>query len=293
MFRALLPNTNSLTPTAVSRRLWYDNLAFRALGRRTRANDTTQPDGPMMETAGRSHPSQRLPEQRLDPQTGFRALLLPIKDLRNAKQRLAAVLTPDERFGLAQAMLADSILAIRGVHQANKIFVITNYEPAMETAANLGWEILREGRQTSESTSVDFASRLCADRGVTALLRVPLDLPLFQAGDIDELFLTECAAPSVVMVPSGDGTGTNAILRTPPTLFPSHFGPGSFAKHRREAERAGATIIVRRNPRLEMDVDDEADLRALLRHDLVHTATGKWLEESGVAARFRTRAIAV
>jgi 2-phospho-L-lactate guanylyltransferase len=247
----------------------------------------------MMETVRRSHPSQRLPGQRSASQPEFRALLLPIKDLRNAKQRLTAVLTPDERFGLAQAMLADTILAISGVERADKIFVVTNYEPAMETAANLGWEILREGQQTSESASVDFASRLCAEAGVAALLRLPLDLPLVQSSDVDELLSTECATPSVVMVPSRDGTGTNAILRTPPTLFPSHFGPNSFAKHRREAEQAGATIIVRRNPRLEMDVDDEADLRALLRHDLTQTATGKWLEESGVAARFRTRAIAV
>jgi 2-phospho-L-lactate/phosphoenolpyruvate guanylyltransferase len=247
----------------------------------------------MMETAGRPQPLQRLPEQRSGPQPEFRALLLPIKDLRNAKQRLAAILTPEERFGLAQAMLADTILAIRGVQRAEKIFVITNYEPAMETAAKLGWEILREAQQTSESASVDFASRLCAERGVTALLRLPLDLPLVQPGDIEELLATECAAPAAVMVPSRDGTGTNAILRSPPTLFPSHFGPDSFAKHSREAVQAGATIIVRRNARLEMDVDDEADLRALLRHDLTHTTTGKWLEESGVAARFRSRAIAV
>jgi 2-phospho-L-lactate guanylyltransferase len=246
-----------------------------------------------METAGRPQSSQSLLKQRSDPQPEFRAILLPIKDLRKAKQRLAIVLTPDERFGLAQAMLADTILAIRGVERAEKIFVITNYEPAMETAANLGWEILREGQQTSESASVDYASRLCAERGVTALLRLPLDLPLAQPADIDELLATECAAPSVVMVPSRDGTGTNAILRTPPTLFPSHFGPCSFSKHHKEAEQAGATIIVRRNPRLEMDVDDETDLRALLRHDLSPTATGKWLEDSGVAARFRTRAIAV
>jgi 2-phospho-L-lactate guanylyltransferase len=247
----------------------------------------------MMETAGRSHPSQRLPEQRSNPQPEFRALLLPIKDLRNAKQRLAEVLTSEERFSLAQAMLADTILAIRGVERADKIVVVTNYEPAMETAAKYGWEVLREGQQTSESASVDYASRLCAERGVTALLRVPLDLPLVRASDIDELLLTECAAPSVVMVPSRDGTGTNAILRTPPALFPSHFGPNSFAKHRNEAEQARARVIVRRNERLEMDVDDEADLRALLRHDVSHTATGKWLEESGIAARFKTRATAV
>lgn len=247
----------------------------------------------MMETTGQPESMQSIPEQFSINKPVRRALLLPIKDLRNAKQRLAGVLAPEERFGLAQAMLADAIRAASGVQRADKIFVITNYEPAMEAAAQYGWETLREEEQISESASVDFASRLCAERGVTGLLRLPLDLPLVQSSDIDELLATECSAPAVVMVPSRDGTGTNAILRTPPALFPSHFGPDSFAKHRSEAERAGARIIVRRNERLEMDVDDESDLRALLRHDLTDTATGKWLVESRVAARFRTRAIAV
>jgi 2-phospho-L-lactate/phosphoenolpyruvate guanylyltransferase len=252
-----------------------------------------QSDGPTMETAGHPKHSQSADAQCAKPQPAIRALLLPIKDLRNAKQRLAGALTPGERFGLAHAMLADTIQAVNGVQRAQKIFVITNYEPAMEAAASCGWEILREARQVSESASVDFASRLCAERGVAALLRLPLDLPLVQPSDIEELLATECAAPSVVMVPSRDGTGTNAILRTPPALFPSHFGPNSFAKHRSEAQQSGARVIVRRNERLEMDVDDEGDLRALLRHDLTRTATGKWLEESGVAGRFRTRATAV
>jgi 2-phospho-L-lactate guanylyltransferase len=247
----------------------------------------------MMETKDQSESLQSIPKHISDDKPPIRALLLPIKDLRNAKQRLAGVLTPEERFGLAQAMLADTMRAVRGVKLADKTFVITSYEPAMEAAAKYGWEILREEQQISESASVDYASRLCAGGGVTALLRLPLDLPLVQPGDIDDLLATECSAPAVVMVPSRDGTGTNAILRTPPTLFPSHFGPDSFTKHRREAEQAGARIIVRRNDRLEMDVDDEADLQALLRHDLTNTATGKWLVESGVAARFKIRATAV
>jgi 2-phospho-L-lactate guanylyltransferase len=258
-----------------------------------RANDTTQLDGPFMETTGQPESAQSRTEQRTNAPFAFRALLLPIKDLQNAKQRLAGVLNPDERFGLAQAMLEDTIRAVSRVERAEKIFVITNYEPAMEAAAEYGWEIVRETDQISESASVDFGSRLCAERGVAGLLSLPLDIPLVQPCDIDDLLATECSAPAVVIVPSRDGTGTNAILRTPPTLFPSHFGPNSFAKHRSEAEQAGAKLIVRRNERLEMDVDDEADLRALLRHDLTQTATGKWLEESGVAARFRTRAITV
>ena len=216
----------------------------------------------------------------------MRALLLPVKDLRNAKKRLSAVLTPEERFALAEAMLADTIRAVRGVRQAETIFVITNYEPAMQLAEENGWEILREERQISESHSVDAASKLCAQKGVSGLLRLPLDLPLVQSSDIDELLAVECRAPSLVIVPSRDGTGTNAILRNPPTLFPSHFGTGSFAKHLAEAKNAHAHVIVRRNLRLEMDVDDEADLRALLEHDLSATETGRWLSDSGIAARF-------
>jgi 2-phospho-L-lactate guanylyltransferase len=184
-------------------------------------------------------------------------------------------------------MLADTIRAVRGVRRAEKIFVVTNYIPAMQAAEANGWELLREERQISESVSVDAASRHCAERGVTSLLRLPLDVPLVQASDIDALLAVECAAPAVVIVPSRDGTGTNAIRRTPPALFPSHFGPGSFAKHCAEAERAGAQIVVRRNACLEMDVDDEADLRALVRWDLRGTETGAWLERSGLMPRLR------
>ena len=216
----------------------------------------------------------------------MRALLLPVKDLRNAKKRLTGVLTPEERFALAGAMLADTMRAVRGVRCAEKVFIVTNYEPAMQLAEENRWEILREEQQISESHSVDTASQLCEEKGVTGLLRLPLDLPLIQSNDIDELLTVECPSPALVIVPSRDGTGTNAMLRTPPTLFPSHFGNGSFAKHLAEAESVHAQVIVRRNSRLEMDVDDEADLRALVAHDLSGTETGCWLRASGVESKF-------
>jgi 2-phospho-L-lactate guanylyltransferase len=218
----------------------------------------------------------------------MRALLLPVKDLRNAKKRLAGVLTPEERFGLAEAMLADTIRAIQRVRNAERIVVITNYQPIFDVAEENRWEILREDRQISESDSVDAGSKICEERGVRALLRLPLDLPLIQSGDIDELLAIDCRSSAVAIVPSRDGSGTNALLRTPPTLFPSHFGEGSFAKHLTEAKNAGAQLFIRRNHRLEMDVDDESDLRALLEHDLSGTATGRWLRETGLNVRFQS-----
>jgi 2-phospho-L-lactate guanylyltransferase len=107
------------------------------------------------------------------------------------------------------------------------------------------------------------------------------------------LLALELAAPGCAIIPSRDGTGTNALLRTPPALFPSQFGEGSFAKHRFAAEQACARVFMLHNERVEMDVDDEADLRALLRHDLAGTATGRWLADSGVAERVSASARAV
>ena len=218
----------------------------------------------------------------------MRALLLPVKDLNNAKKRLMGVLTPEERFGLAEAMLNDTIRAVQGVQRAEKVFVVTNYKPAMRLAEENGWEIVPEEEQISESHSVDAASKICEQRGITALLRLPLDVPLVKASDIDDLLVVECKEAALVIVPSRDGLGTNAILRIPPALFPSHFGIGSFAKHLAEAESARARVMIRLNARLEMDVDDEADLRALLEHDLAATETGWWLRASGVEDRFRS-----
>src|ERR1700749_2862911 len=122
----------------------------------------------------------------------MRALLLPVKDLRNAKQRLAGILSPDERFALAHAMLADTVRAMGRVQRADKIFVVTNYEPAMQAARENGWQILAEERQISEAFACVAPARRIEAHGFSAVLRIPLALPLIEPRDIDELLSIEC-----------------------------------------------------------------------------------------------------
>lgn len=208
----------------------------------------------------------------------MRGLLIPVKDLRHAKQRLASMFTQESLTQLAEAMLDDFCEVICATSGAGKILLASSYEPALERARANGWEILREKGQISESASVDWASRQCEGMGITSLLRLPIDLPLIQAADVDLLLGNARSKPSMTIVPSRDGTGTNALLRTPPTLFPSHFGPGSFAKHLREARERGAECTILRNERLEMDLDDGGDLRAYLSTPGPMNATRKWLE---------------
>ncbi len=211
----------------------------------------------------------------------MKALLIPVKEISKAKQRLASHFSSQERIALADALWRDFFDVVSAAHGVDRVFVVSTEECVLERARSLGWETIPEPSQISESDSVDFASRWCAERNVKALLRLPVDLPLIEPGDIQSIFDELPQSPAAVLVPSRDGDGTNALLRTPPTLFPSHFGPGSFAKHLAEASRCGARIKVLRNPRLEVDIDGMEDLWALSAHELRPSPTRDWAQAHG------------
>jgi 2-phospho-L-lactate/phosphoenolpyruvate guanylyltransferase len=201
----------------------------------------------------------------------MRYILLPVKDLTRAKQRLADRFTQAERTELAWFMLERTFAAVAAVKGADGVAVVTLYRPAIALAERYGFEVILEREQISESHSIDFGSQVLAQRGVESVLRLPLDLPLLQTEDIETILQYDThPAPSCVIVPSRDGTGTNAILRRPPTLFASHFGPNSLSKHLAEAERAGAQCTVIDLPRIALDVDDPSDVAELLKYPEAH-----------------------
>ena len=212
----------------------------------------------------------------------MKAILIPVKEFREAKQRLAPHFSAGDRAALAEAMCEDFFNVVAATHCADRIFVISKEPRALSRARSHGWETIVESQQTSESSSVDAGSRYCAEQGVHALLRLPIDLPLVEPWDIHAIFERLDAAPSVVMVPSSDGTGTNALLRSPAVLFPSHFGPNSFPRHLAEAKKCGAHTQVLRNPRLELDIDELDDLRRLSNRLRPGSATARWLIERDI-----------
>ncbi len=214
----------------------------------------------------------------------MKAILIPVKEFREAKKRLAPHFPPADRAALAEAMCDDFFRVVAATRCADRVFVISKEPGALARARALGWETIVESRQTSESDSVDAGARYCAAQGVQALLRLPVDLPLVEPADIEAVFDQLQAAPSAVMVPSSDGTGTNALLRSPAVLFPSRFGTNSFPRHLAEAEQSGARIRILRNPRLELDIDELDDLRRLANRLRPDSATARWLAERDISS---------
>jgi 2-phospho-L-lactate guanylyltransferase len=81
------------------------------------------------------------------------------------------------------------------------------------------------------------------------------DLPL--ARDLGGLLTV---GDGVVLVPDRHADGTNVAVVPTTAGFRFAYGPGSFARHRVEAERLGLDVAVVRDARLGWDVDRPADL---------------------------------
>jgi 2-phospho-L-lactate/phosphoenolpyruvate guanylyltransferase len=194
----------------------------------------------------------------------MKALLIPVKDPANAKTRLSGLLTLDERRKLAWSMFEDVCDAVRLARSPDRIVMVTNHPRARDRARDFGWDVLEEEGQTSESESVDWASRQLAEQGFDTVMRLPADLPTIRAEDIEAILSIDLLKPGAVLVPSMDGTGTNAIMRRPATIFRSRFGPNSLALHKQEAAKAGFECMIVNNARIALDVDEPSDLERLL-----------------------------
>jgi 2-phospho-L-lactate guanylyltransferase len=188
--------------------------------------------------------------------------ILPIKTFDDAKQRLGAALAPGPRRALAEAMFSDVLVALRRSAAIDEILVISSDSAAQQIAAGHGATVEDD---TDEGHNVAAAAgiRTALERGLERVLLVPGDCPMLDPRELDELVARPIAGRSALIVPDRHGTGTNALLLTPPDSLAPAFGPGSCERHVAEARLAGTSPEVVGVPTLALDIDTPEDIDAL------------------------------
>ena len=144
-----------------------------------------------------------------------------------------------------------------------RMLVISRDSRALALARENGARTLTERGAPQLNTALVRASILARGYGVTSVLFVPADLPLLTAQEIETFIAAAKKPPVVVIAPDRHGTGTNALLMSPPGLIEYDFGPDSFARHKKRAKEAGARIVVCELPSMELDLDLPEDLEIL------------------------------
>jgi 2-phospho-L-lactate guanylyltransferase len=206
-----------------------------------------------------------------------------VKEFTGAKQRLASLLSPEQREGLAAAMLEDVLAALAGATRLAGILVNTVEPLAADLARRYSARVVTNGACDGHTGAVLGMARVLAAEGCGALLTLPGDIPLVTQAEIDTVVSSCLDAPSFTIVPAHDELGSNAVLCAPPLVVPLRFGEDSYFPHLATARRHGIEPTVVRLPGIGLDIDHPADLRAFLRAEPRRsTRTLSLLERAGL-----------
>lgn len=176
-------------------------------------------------------------------------MLIPVKAFAQAKRRLHRALDGDQRAQLARAMADRVVRAALPLPVA----VVCDDRTVAEWARGLGalvvWEPGR-GLNGAVEAGVDHLG----SAGVLEVIVAHADLP--RARDLSEVG----ADGGVALVPDRYGNGTNVMALPTDAGFQFSYGPGSFARHRAEAQRLGLPLRVLDRPDLAWDIDEPGDV---------------------------------
>lgn len=193
--------------------------------------------------------------------------VIPVKPLRGALRRLTPALEAPVRRELQVAMLTDVLGACAAARaELAGVLVVTSDPDAAALAATIAAARVVPDHDPPRGMNAAVARGLVAVAadGAEAALVLTADLPLARAEDIAAIVVAGPPEASALLVPSADGTGTNAMLLRPPSALAPRLGPDSYARHLSQAARRGLPSARLELPRLALDIDTPGDLVALV-----------------------------
>jgi 2-phospho-L-lactate guanylyltransferase len=193
--------------------------------------------------------------------------IIPVKRFGVAKQRLLEALDRPGRAALVKAMLADVLAATASAELTERVIVVTGERRAERIALRRPrpappLEVFRDPQDVghSEAATLGIVRAKALGAGCVALL--PGDCPLLDPAELDAA-LERMRSGRVAIVPDRHGTGTNALLLSPPDAIGPAFGPDSCARHADRARRTEHEVAIEPLDSLGLDVDTPDDLAAL------------------------------
>jgi 2-phospho-L-lactate guanylyltransferase len=189
-------------------------------------------------------------------------ILVPVKNLSSAKQRLSPVLNSEDRFALARAMCEDVLQALADWATRPAVAVVTSDPFVRDLATRFNFDVIADDENGGETSAIEMATAVCCERGARSTLVIPADIPLVESVDLQRI--ADAAPPQgSVLVTDAAGRGTNAAWRSPANLFPLRFGNDSFLPHLAAAKATALPCVVLDLPGMARDVDRPEDLREL------------------------------
>src|SRR5438105_6922678 len=210
------------------------------------------------------------------------AIVVPVKSPRRAKHRLETVLSEPERERLAGVMAREVFAAVSTLTTYGR-FVISDDPDILEEGRRFGLEPLLDRVGQGQSAAVRLGFAAAWERGFTAALTIPGDVPAVTPHELSDL-CSYRPEIEVLLAPDRERLGTNGLRLVPPHAITLRFGEDSFSLHQAEAVRAHRSFAVHVIAGLEHDLDRPDDIASFM-HLGRDTATLRLLQEVKAAER--------
>ncbi|MCB2020692.1 MAG: 2-phospho-L-lactate guanylyltransferase [Burkholderiaceae bacterium] len=189
-------------------------------------------------------------------------VVIPVKPLTQGKSRLADLLGDSARTTLNRQLLARTLDRAAVYPGADRSLVVSRCVEVLSIARERGFHVLSEPADDGLNLAARRGTYWALEAGATAMLVMPVDLPL---GNAENLRALVDGAPSdepvCVLVPDQHGRGTNLLYQSPLALFSYAFGPDSLMRHSLLAERHLLRPVLLGHSCFGFDIDEPADYK--------------------------------
>ena len=190
--------------------------------------------------------------------------IIPVKTFSKAKTRLNLQQTCKEE--ICSIMLQEVLKTISDCKLVNSIVIVSKDE----TALKIGRQFNAIGIFDDESgvnNAINSADEYLSDKKFDCSVIFPQDIPTMISSDIDALLGFIRSVGSVIIVPSRQFNGTNALVRCPAGLMKTRYDMGSYTHQMDAASTKTKNISIALIRRMMLDIDDEFDLAFMLKQN--------------------------
>lgn len=215
--------------------------------------------------------------------------LVPVKGLQHSKQRLAPLLSADERQQLSAAMTRDVLTTLADSTLFSDILLCSGDPEQEALAREFGARLILESELNTSGLNKSLnalLSHLAASDDAGAVMIVHSDLPLLSVDDVHEV-AASLNQHDAALVPDRRGRGSNILVTTLRPPLVTHFGDNSRVQHRQQSVLQGLALEECLPSGARWDVDLPEDLRIICQEKLASCGqhSRHYLQSSGIVQR--------
>lgn len=190
--------------------------------------------------------------------------ILPVKNLNQSKSRLSPAMNRQQRESLTSHLLRRTIGILKVARGIDDILLVSRDEKVSALALSENVRFLSE-RGTGLNQALEQATRWSVEYQYSAILILPLDLPLLTEEDIDSMLrMSHGMGEIVIIAPDQELQGTNALLVKPPGTLTYQFGLGSFQCHCQQFRDRNIESRIYRSAGTGFDLDSPLQYQSIL-----------------------------